>query len=142
VLKLAGTGGMGEVYQAWDTLLERYVALKAIRSGKQDTKEYRDRFRREAMSLAQLSHPNVCRVHDLLTTEDPTFMAMEWVGGLTLDQMGSSLTRKQKLHLILETAEGLAAAHATGLVHRDLKPQNLMVDPERHIKILDFGLAR
>jgi len=142
IQRLAGMGGMGEVYQAWDPLLERYVALKAVRPCREAPEESLERFRREALALAQLNHPHVCQVHDLVTSEAGTFIAMEWLEGETLDAAAVRLDRRGKLHLLQEVSEGLSAAHTKGLVHRDLKPSNIMVSVEGHAKILDFGLAR
>jgi len=142
IQRLAGMGGMGEVYQAWDPLLERYMALKAVRPTRETPEENLERFRREALALAQLSHPHVCHVYDLVTSELGTFIAMEWLDGETLDTAAQRLDRRGKLRLIQEVAEGLSAAHAKGLVHRDLKPSNIMVSADGHSKILDFGLAR
>ena len=142
IQKLAGMGGMGEVYQAWDPLLERYVALKAVRPCRDAPEENLERFRREALALAQLNHPHVCHVHDLVTSEAGTFIAMEWLEGETLDTAAARMDHRGKLRLILEVAEGLSTAHAKGIVHRDLKPSNIMVNGEGHAKILDFGLAR
>lgn len=142
IQRLAGMGGMGEVYQAWDPLLERYVALKAVRPCREAPEENLERFRREALALAQLNHPHVCQVHDLVTSEAGTFIAMEWLEGETLDAAATHLDRRGKLRLLQEVAEGLSAAHAKGIVHRDLKPSNIMVNSEGHAKILDFGLAR
>lgn len=142
ILKLAGAGGMGEVYQAWDSLLERPVGLKAVRPRQEDGAEYLERFRREALALAQLSHPNVCQVYDLVSSSQGTFIALEWLEGETLDQAAPNLDAGRKLRLLTQAAQGLEAAHAKGMVHRDLKPGNLMVTPEGQLKILDFGLAR
>ncbi len=142
IQRLAGMGGMGEVYQAWDPLLERYVALKAVRPCREAPEENLERFRREALALAQLNHPHVCHVHDLVTSEVGTFIAMEWLEGVTLDAAAAHMDRRGKLRLLQEVADGLAAAHAKGIIHRDLKPSNIMVDGEGHAKILDFGLAR
>lgn len=142
ICRLAGMGGMGEVYLAWDTLLERYVALKAVRPSREEPEATLERFRREALALAQLNHPHVCQVYDLVQSELGTFMAMEWLEGRTLDQALPDLDPRARLRLAREAAEGLEAAHAKGLVHRDLKPSNLMVDAAGSAKILDFGLAR
>ena len=142
IQRLAGMGGMGEVYKAWDPLLERFVALKAVRPCRDAPEENLERFRREALALAQLNHPHVCHVHDLVTSEAGTFIAMEWLEGVTLDVAAAPLDRRGKLRLLQEVADGLSAAHAKGIVHRDLKPSNIMVNGEGHAKILDFGLAR
>lgn len=142
ICRLAGMGGMGEVYLAWDSLLERYVALKAVRPSREDPEASLERFRREALALAQLNHPHVCQVYDLVQSEVGTFMAMEWLEGRTLDQALADLDVRGRIRIARETAEGLEAAHAKGLVHRDLKPSNLMVGAAGSVKILDFGLAR
>jgi len=140
--KFAGSGGMGEVYKALDTLLERFVALKSVRAREGQTPEILERFRQEALALAQLNHSGICQVYDLVTTERGPFLAMEWVEGRTLDQAEPDLDSKSKLHILLQVAEGLEVAHAKAMIHRDLKPLNLMVDKQGRVKILDFGLAR
>ena len=144
---IIGTGGMGEVYRAWDPALERSVALKALRPGEVREASAVERFRREALALAQLSHPNVCQVHELVDEPGGSYIAMELVEGQTLDQAADSLSLLQKLQVLRFAALGLAAAHSKGIVHRDLKPRNVMVteDQESHelrVKVLDFGLAR
>ena len=143
ILGLAGVGGMGDVYRAMDSSLERIVALKRIRSGRPD-EETRERFRREAMALAQLNHPGICQVFELSDTEFGTFIALEWVEGETLaDLLGrGALPWRDAARLVRQVAEALAAAHAKGLVHRDLKPTNIMVTQEGRAKVLDFGLVR
>ena len=144
---LIGTGGMGEVYRAWDPSLERSVALKALHPGDVRETGAVERFRREALALAQLNHPNVCQVHELVDEPGGSYIAMELVEGQTLDQAAEALTLLQKLQVLRFAALGLAAAHSKGIVHRDLKPRNVMVteDRESHelqVKVLDFGLAR
>lgn len=142
IQSLAGAGGMGEVYRSWDSVLERTVALKVVRPREGEAEEYLERFRREALALAQLNHPHVCQVYDLVLAPEGTFIAMEWLEGETLEVLAKTLSRKEKLKVLWEASEGLAAAHAKGLVHRDLKPSNLIITPEGCVKILDFGLAR
>jgi len=147
VESLLGTGGMGEVYQAWDPTLERSVALKALRAGEERESGAPERFRREALALAQLNHPNVCQVHDWVDGPGGTFIAMELVAGRTLDQAAPELKARAKLEVIRWVALALEAAHTTGLIHRDLKPGNIMVAPGDgahgpQVKVLDFGLAR
>ncbi|WP_243382699.1 serine/threonine-protein kinase [Geothrix alkalitolerans] len=144
---LLGTGGMGEVYQAWDPTLERSVALKALRSGQEREATAPERFRREALALAQLNHPNVCQVHDWVENPSGTYIAMELIEGRTLDQAGPELTTREKLQVISAVAHALEAAHAKGLIHRDLTPRNIMVaqapgSRKLQVKVLDFGLAR
>ncbi len=147
VQELLGFGGMGEVYQAWDTTLERHVALKALRTGDDGIAHAPERFRREALALAQLNHPNVCQVHDWVDGPTGTFIAMELVAGQTLDRVAPDLAIREKIQIIRAVAQALEAAHAKGLVHRDLKPGNIMVATTRAehgpaVKVLDFGLAK
>ena len=139
---LLGRGGMGAVYQVRDSVLERSVALKAIRFGEAGDTVMLDRFRREAKALAQLNHPNVCQVHDWVEWAGGVFIAMELVEGQTLAEAGPSMARTAKLQALRAIASALEAAHAKGIVHRDLKPINIMVDGEQRVKVLDFGLAR
>ena len=142
-----GHGGMGEVYRAWDPVLERSVALKRLRTSSEQDVGAPERFRREALALAQLNHPNVCQVHDLVSDPLGIFIAMELVEGSTLDQVAQDLSLKEKLVVLQSVAQALEAAHAKGIVHRDLKPRNVMVhelqpnDPPR-VKVVDFGLMR
>ncbi|NWJ42195.1 MAG: protein kinase [Geothrix sp.] len=147
VESLLGSGGMGEVYLAWDPTLERNVALKALRVGGEREAGAPERFRREALALAQLNHPNVCQIHDWVDEPSGTFIAMELVAGQTLDQAAPGLKIRDKLLVIRGVSLALEAAHAKGLVHRDLKPGNIMVAPGKgdqgpSVKVLDFGLAR
>ena len=142
-----GHGGMGEVYRAWDPVLERSVALKRLRIGAARDMGAPERFRREALALAQLNHPNVCQVHDLVDDPLGTFIAMELVEGSTLDQAGPVLTPREKLQVLQHVAQALEATHAKGIVHRDLKPRNVMVNERQpgappRVKVVDFGLIR
>jgi serine/threonine protein kinase len=139
---LLGQGGMGAVYLAWDPVLERRVALKAIRLGKDGHAAATERFRREAMALAQLNHRHVCQVHDWVEARGSAYIAMEYIEGETLAKVAQRLDLRQKLVALRSMAQALEAAHAKGIVHRDLKPGNVMVDAQGQIKVLDFGLAR
>ncbi len=139
---LQGTGGMGAVYEAWDPVLERKVAIKAVRLGGAGKEEALARFRREAMALAQLNHPNVCQIHDWVESRGGAYIAMEFIEGETLGTAGMGMDLPRKLQVLRAIARALEAAHAKGLVHRDLKPSNVMVDARGTVKVLDFGLAR
>jgi eukaryotic-like serine/threonine-protein kinase len=142
VESLLGQGGMGAVYLAWDPVLERRVALKSIRLGKDGHAAATERFRREAMALAQLNHPCVCQVHDWVEARGSAYIAMEYVEGETLAKVGQGLDLHRKLQALHAIARALEAAHGKGIVHRDLKPGNVMMDSRGQVKVLDFGLAR
>jgi tetratricopeptide (TPR) repeat protein/predicted Ser/Thr protein kinase len=142
VESLLGQGGMGAVYLAWDPVLERRVALKAVRLGKDGQAATAERFRREALALAQLNHRHVCQVHDWVEARGSAYIAMEYIEGATLSNVAKGMDLRQKLLALAAVAQALAAAHAKGIVHRDLKPGNVMVDVHGQVKVLDFGLAR
>jgi len=135
---------MGEVYRAYDSRLDRWVALKIIRPEVSGGKKARERFRREARSAARLSHPTVLQIHDIIEREDGDGIVMELVEGETLGRIlkRGPMELDRVMRLAREITEGLAAAHARGIVHRDLKSDNVMITPEDHAKILDFGLAK
>lgn len=139
-----GRGGMGEVYLAWDERLERAVAIKRIRHDAFVQGHQRERFRREARMAARLSHAAIVQVHDLVSEESGDAIVMEYVEGPTLSERlaRGPLGIAEAVHLAKEIAEGLAAAHEAGLIHRDLKAENVVITPSGHAKILDFGLAR
>jgi serine/threonine-protein kinase len=135
---------MGEVFLAWDELLERQVAIKRIRQGSPQTHDQRERFRREARSAARLSHSAIVQIHELIPDLAGDAIVMEYVEGATLaDRIAAGpLPLRDALRLVREIAEGLAAAHAAGLIHRDLKPENVVITLHGQAKILDFGLVK
>ncbi len=137
-----GSGGMGIVYRAWDPQLARPVAIKVVRRGGEDT-QGRARLVREAQALARLSHPNVCHVYDVGTEGDEVWVAMELIDGVSLRQwVDQTRTREQILDVLIGAANGIAAAHEAGLVHRDVKPENVLITRDGRAIVTDFGLAR
>ncbi len=138
------SGGMGTVSTAWDERLERLVAIKTILPGRELTPERRERLRREAKAAASLSHPAIAQVHDFVSSPDGDHIVMEYVRGRSLARMlsGGPLDIEQAIRIAWQVADGLAAAHAQGIVHRDLKAENVMVTDDGRVKILDFGLAK
>ena len=144
ILEKIGVGGMGEVYRAHDVQLERDVALKFLPPGTLSDESARKQFRKEALALAKLNHPNIETVYEFGSQDGADFLAMELIAGNSLKQKINEgpLLEAETVRLGLQLAEGLAAAHEQGVVHRDLKPANLMVTPTGRLKILDFGLAK
>jgi serine/threonine protein kinase/tetratricopeptide (TPR) repeat protein len=147
VLAMVGRGGMGEVYAAYDPELDRKVAVKLLRvkpGNGVSLAEGRQRTLREAQAIARLSHPNVVVAYDVGTFEDKVFIAMEYVEGNTLTYwlQVQQRTWKEILKVFVDAGRGLAAAHEKGLVHRDFKTDNVMISRDRHVRVMDFGLAR
>jgi serine/threonine protein kinase len=139
-----GEGGMGVVYKARDTKLDRPVALKFLSDRVMSSQECKARFVHEAKSAAALSHPNICAVHAIDEEEGCSFIAMEYVEGQTLkDRIASgSLTPDEAVAIALQVADGLREAHEKGIIHRDIKPANIMITPRGQAKIMDFGVAK
>src|SRR5881296_3911433 len=139
-----GEGGMGEVYLAQDTKLDRKVALKILPAEVASHRDRMERFVREAKAAAALNHQNIAHIYEIDESDGTHFIAMEFVDGFTLRQLihDSQTDLSKLLRFLQHAAEGLAKAHAAGIVHRDLKPDNIMVTREGHAKILDFGLAK
>ncbi len=144
VLAKLGAGGMGVVYAAYDPELDRKVALKLLHPSTQDGTEGRARMLREAQALAKLSHPNIVGVHDIGTVGARVWIAMEFVAGTTLRMWLEHSPRswREVLAVMRSAGRGLAAAHDAGLVHRDFKPDNVMVGDDGRVRVMDFGLAR
>lgn len=142
VVRVLGMGGMGAVYEAVDDRLERRVALKAIRPERRFDARLKVRFMREARILSSLDHPNICRIHDYLEVDDAAYLVLEFIEGEPLGRVRGRLNHHAKLRLAEQVAGVLVAAHASGVVHRDLKPDNILVTRNDDAKVLDFGIAR
>src|SRR5437867_926724 len=144
IVEEVGAGGMGHVYKAIDRQLGKTVALKLVRPAAAGQGLARERFRRELALAQAVTHPNVCRVHDLGEVDGALYISMEFVEGQTLDDLIQSvghLSAKQTVALARQICAGLQAIHERGIVHRDLKPGNIMVDRSGHPILMDFGLA-
>ena len=144
IIRSLGRGGMGEVFLARDEKLGREVALKLLPEALKADPERRSRFIREAQTVAALNHPNVVTMHAVEEAADQPFLVMEYVTGTTLDEKvpANGMAQDQFFELALSMTEAVAAAHAKGITHRDLKPQNVMIDSGGRLKVLDFGLAK
>ncbi|UCC40250.1 MAG: protein kinase [Candidatus Aminicenantes bacterium] len=144
ILQAIGKGGMGEVFLALDTVLDRKVAIKFLPEEMQQDRTARERFVREAKSAAALDHPFICKIYETGETEGKDFIVMEYVEGVTLrgKMEEEPLHLRDSLRVGLEIAEALEKAHGSGIIHRDLKPENIMLTPQDHVKVMDFGLAK
>src|SRR5215472_3387516 len=144
ILSPLGAGGMGEVYRARDTKLNRDVALKILPASFTNDPERVARFRREAQVLASLNHPHIAQIHGLEEVADTQFLVLELVDGETLDKRiaRGPIPVDGALGIAKQIAEALEAAHEKGIIHRDLKPANIALTKDSNVKVLDFGLAK
>jgi tRNA A-37 threonylcarbamoyl transferase component Bud32 len=142
IREVLGSGGMGEVYLARDTKLKRLVAMKRIARHLRDQPEYRRRLLNEAERASQLNHPKIVGIYDLIEEEDDIFLIMEYVQGQTLRTRIAAVRLDELLNIARQCADALALAHQKGIVHCDIKPENILITPQADVKILDFGIAK
>lgn len=144
IIKLIGEGGMANVYLAYDTILERNVAVKVLRGDLADDEKFVRRFQREALSASSLSHPNIVEMYDVGEDNGNFYIVMEYIDGQTLKQLikkRGHLTVPEAIDIMLQLTDGLAHAHDSYIIHRDIKPQNIMILEDGMVKITDFGIA-
>ena len=144
VLEPLDQGGMGEVFKARDTRLNRLVAIKVLRGDVLSNTSRKQRFIQEAQAASALNHPNIVTVHDIFQHEGVDCLVMEYVAGKTLDALipRHGMRLNEALRIAVQVADGLRKAHGAGIIHRDIKPSNIIVPDDGPVKILDFGLAK
>jgi serine/threonine protein kinase len=145
LLEPLGKGGMAIVYRARDLMLERLVAVKVLREDYSGDPAFQERFRQEAKAAANLSHPNIVTMHDFGLDNGQLFLVMEYVPGTdlkTLIKQRGRFNPEEALPLLIQACAGIGYAHRAGLVHCDVKPQNMLVTPDMRLKVADFGIAR
>src|SRR4029079_11217511 len=144
ILARIGEGGMGVVYRARDPRLDRQVALKLLPADMAADSRARERLRREAMAIAAIDHPYICKIFEIGEDGDALFLVMEYIAGGTLQRrlQDGALPLSDALQVAGEIAEALQEAHARRFLHRDLKPANIMLTEQGHVKVMDFGLAK
>ncbi|MBU3158526.1 Stk1 family PASTA domain-containing Ser/Thr kinase [Clostridium frigoris] len=145
VLENIGEGGMGTVYKAKCHVLNRFVAVKILKKELSNDEEFISRFKREATSIAKLSHPNIVNVYDVCEDNDVNFIVMEYVDGKTLKQIikkNGRFTSKKTLDIVFQISKALSCVHESGVIHRDIKPDNIMITKDKMVKVMDFGIAK
>jgi serine/threonine protein kinase len=144
ILEKLGEGGMGVVHKAFDTHLERFVAIKVLPSERVSDPDRKRRFVLEAKAASALNHPNIVTIYDIGSVDSVDFIAMEFVSGRTLDRCipRNGMRLNEVLRYSVQIADALATAHKAGILHRDLKPANIMLTEHGLVKVLDFGLAK
>jgi eukaryotic-like serine/threonine-protein kinase len=144
IIRQLGEGGMGEVYLAQDTRLNRNVAIKFLSPKLLQDEQAKQRFMREAQAAATLDHANICLIHEEAEEDNHCFIVMQYVEGETLCHKirEKPLTVRESVDIVIQVADALAEAHSHGVIHRDIKPRNVMITPRGRVKVLDFGLAK
>src|SRR5699024_2764671 len=144
IKRMIGGGGMANVYLAWDTILDREVAVKVLRTEYANETEFITRFDREAQAASSLTHPNIVSIYDVGEEDDVLYMVMEYIDGMTLKEYIQNyhpIPVDQAIDIMKQIASAIALAHEHNIVHRDIKPQNILIDNDGNVKVTDFGIA-
>ena len=145
IVNKIGTGGMSDVYKAKDHTLGRFVAIKVLKPEFSEDVNFVTKFRTEAQSAAGLEHPNIVNIYDVGSENGMHYIVMEYVEGITLKtyiEKKGQLTFKEAVSIAIQVGRGIEAAHNKGIIHRDIKPQNIIISTEGKVKVTDFGIAR